>query len=124
MLDEILRDLIDAVPGARGAVFCDPEGETISSVGASGRTDQEKLDDYDLRVAGAQFATPLHLAMKNSGEVLGEFLECTIAGGREKILIHMLPEHYYVVLCLAPESLIGCGLHHLRTAAELLRSEI
>jgi predicted regulator of Ras-like GTPase activity (Roadblock/LC7/MglB family) len=123
MLDDILRDLIDRIPGARGAIFCDSQGESVSAVGASGRTDVWCLNDYDLRCAGAQFATPLGLALDNATD-LGPLELCTIAGGREKLVIAMLPDRYYVVVCLEPDALTGRAVHHLRLAAELLGSEI
>ena len=124
MFDVLLRELIRTVPGARGAVFCDYDGETVTSVGASGKMDHEPMDDFNLRVAGAQFATALILASEKSDSAMGSPRECIIHGKREKLVIHMLPDHYYLVLCLEPNALTGPGLFHVRDAAKVLAAEI
>ena len=123
MFDEMLRELIDAVPGARGAVFCAPDGEAVSCVGASGRSDGGERNDFDLRVAGAQLALPLDLAQPE-GASIGPVREFVIIAAREKMLVHMLPERYYIVLCLHPEALVGRGLLFLRSIAERVAVEI
>lgn len=124
MFDAILRELLTKVPGARGAVFCDYEGETVVSVGTSGATDHEVRDDYNLRVAGAQFATPLISADERKDSAMGRPRECVISGEREKLVVHMLPDHYYLILCLDPGALVGRSLVHVREVAEVLAKEI
>ena len=123
MFDVILKELIDSVPGARGAVFCDPLGETVNAVGASGRTAPHEQDDFDLRVAGAQLATPLELAARDN-EHVGPILEATITGPRETLLVHLLKDGYYLVLCLEPRALSGLGRHRLRQVAARVDAEI
>lgn len=124
MYDEILRALIDAVPGARGAVFCDSMGESVNSVGASGRSDPARLNDFDLRVAGAQLATPIDLALRRSAGNLGKIAEFQISGPHETLLVQVLPEGFYVVLCLEPGALVARGRFELGRTAERLAREI
>jgi hypothetical protein len=124
MFDVILRELIDATPGARGAVFCDREGETVNSVGASGQTNPELLNDYDLRVAGAQLATPIDLALTNARESMGLLQECVIHGPRETLLVSVLPDGYYIVLCMEPGALTSRAMFRLRGAAKRVVEEI
>lgn len=124
MFDVILRELIEATPGARGAVFCDSEGETVNSVGASGHRNPNKLDDYDLRVAGAQLATPIDLTLANATETIGSLRECVIHGPQETLLVHILPDGYYLVLCLEPGSLTALAMHRLRHTAKRVAVEI
>ena len=124
MFDVILRELMDAVPGTRGIVFCDSQGETVNSVGASGREAPELLYDFDLRVAGAQLAEPLDSAQANSKDTLGQVRECVIAGGRETMLIHTLPDGYYLLMCLDPGALVSRAMQHVRHAAKLVSVEM
>lgn len=124
MFDAMLRELMDSVPGARGVIFCDPEGETVSAVGASGRHDRENLNDYDLRVTAAQLAGPLEQALSNAVVAIGELQECIITGKKEKLVVHMLKQRYFLVLCLEPTALTGQALHLLRPVANKISEEI
>jgi hypothetical protein len=124
MFDAMLRELIDRVPGARGVIFCDPEGETVSCVGASGRHDKENLDDYDLKVTGAQLAGPLEQVILNASVAMGRMSDCVITGAKEKLVVHMLPQRYFLVLCLEPHALAARGLHHLQVTAVKIAEEI
>lgn len=124
MFDSILQSLVESVPGARGAVFCDGEGETVQCVGASGRADPGSRDDYELRVAAAQLAEPLDVACGRATELLGQPEEFCIRGRRETLLVRMLPDGYYLLLCLAPEAVTAVGLRQLREAAVLVQREM
>lgn len=115
---------MDSVPGTRGIVFCDSQGETVNSLGASGRHAPDLLYDYDLRVAGAQLAEPLDLAQANASETLGMLRECVIAGGSEILLIHTLPDGYYLLMCLQPGALVSRAMQSLRHTAKLVAVEM
>lgn len=124
MFDDLLRSLVASVPGARGAVFCDGEGEAVSAIGASGRREPEATGDFDLRVAGAQLATPLELAKRHGQAAIGAPCELVITGARETLLVKMLPDDYYLVVCLEPGALAARGLQRLRAVAEIVAREI
>lgn len=124
MFDTILKALVKSVPGARGAVFCDGEGETVRCVGASGRAALDSTDDYELRVAGAQLAEPLDIARGRATELLGNPVELCVRGRHETLLVRTLPDGYYLVLCLAPNALPAVGLARLREAAMRVRREM
>lgn len=121
MFETILSELVRAVPGARGAIFCDREGETIVSVGASGRDEPEAEDDYDLRITGAQLAPNL---AEVSNAPFGPPEELRIRGSREHLLVRTLPEGYYLVLCLAPATVVSRASYHLRRAGRQVLSEM
>ena len=70
-----------------------------------------------MRVAGAQLATPLDLALTNGRDSIGTLRECVIYGGRESLLVHMLPDGYYIVLCMEPGALTSRAMHQLRSVA-------
>lgn len=123
MFDVILQELITAVPGARGAVFCDALGESVNAVGASGRSAPDASNDFDLRIAGAQLATPLELSMQHN-EHLGPITEVTITGPHESLLVRQLQDGYYIVLCLEPGAIPGLGWYRLRQAAQRVIAEM
>ena len=114
---------MDAVPGARGAVFCDAQGEAVSSVGASGRESPETLDDYELRVTGAQLATPLD-QVEQAREHLGAARELVVRGPGETLVVQLLKDGYYLVVCLAPSALAARALPPSRTLASRLTTEL
>ena len=123
MYDGMLRALVASVPGARGAVFCDPEGEAVSSVGASGRTSPESLDDFDLKVTGAQLATPLE-RVEQARDDLGALREMVVRGKKETLVVHSLKDGYYLVVCLAPSALASRALPASRKLASRLVADI
>jgi hypothetical protein len=120
MYDELLRALVDAVPGARGAVFCDSTGESVNAVGSSGRRAPGRRNDFDLRVAAAQLAPPVDRALQH----LGALRELQVTGASETLLVNVLPEGYFVVLCLEPGALTARGWRQLRLAAGRLALEL
>jgi hypothetical protein len=124
VFDVILRELMESVPGTRGIVFCDSQGETVNSLGASGRDAPGLLYDFDLRVAGAQLAEPLDLAQANARETLGSVRECVISGGSEIMLVHTLPDGYYLLMCLQPGALVARAMQHLRHTAKRVAVEM
>jgi predicted regulator of Ras-like GTPase activity (Roadblock/LC7/MglB family) len=124
MFDVFLQELIDAVPGARGAVFCDPEGETVTAIGATGRSDRDQVNDFDLRVLGAQFATPVYLTQRAAEPTWGALRECVVTGKNELLLLHMLPQRYFLILCLEPQALRARGMQQLRSMAARIAAEM
>lgn len=123
MYESLLRELLDRVPGARGAVFCDEFGEAVQALGTSGRSAPFEVDDYDLKVAGAQLAEPLDVVGTTVRE-MGRVRECTIRGERETLLVHTLPDRYYLVLCLAPHASAAVARERMRDVAAKLAREI
>lgn len=124
IFDPMLRVILDEVPGARGAVFCDSLGEAVNSVGASGRESPRTLDDFDLRVAGAQLAVPVDQILRHATEDLGTLQELIVRGPRETLLVHYLKDGYFLVVCLAPGALPSQGMAALRRVAARVLVEI
>ena len=123
MFEATLRPLL-SLPGARGVVFCDETGETVQAFGASGRSAPEEADDFELRVTGAQFATPIDEVIHKARENLGVLREVLLRGTGESLLVHVLPDGYYLILVLSPEALTGPAFFMLRTVARQVATEI
>lgn len=112
----MLSSLVERAPGARGAVFCDYEGEFVALV-----VRDPLLSEYDLKVFGAQLAAAWldlenHSTERGAGGIVELRLGC--AGGT--LLCRALRDGYYVVLVIEsgrPSAHAAFELCH--TAAEI-----
>ena len=113
----MLSSLVERAPGARGAVFCDFEGEFVELV-----VNDPALTEYDMKIFGAQMAAAwLNLQNGSSERGAGgiEELRLNCSGGT--LICRGLRDGYYVVLLVAqgkPSGLAAFELQH--TAAELI----
>ena len=114
---ELLAKLVEGVPGARGAIVADWEGEAVDHAGL--------MDDYELKVVGAHKGVILN----NLREVVrrldgGRLEELAIATERTQTLVLPLTEEYFLVLSLGREAALGRALFEARRCAARLRAEI
>ena len=96
----MLTSLVERVSGARGAVFCDHEGESVEVV-----IRDAALSEYEMKVVGAQLASvwaDLTASARERGA--GAIIELRLGCSAGTLLWRSLPEGYYVVL------LIGMGV--------------
>jgi deoxyribodipyrimidine photolyase-like uncharacterized protein len=110
-------------PGARGAVFCDPLGECVNCVGAAGRKSPGTVDDFELRVTGAQLATAIDDALSKAVHSIGTAQELVVRGRFETLLVHVLKDGYFLVVCLEPDALASRAMQALRGTAQRLMQE-
>ena len=93
----VLTTLVARAPGARGAIFCDHEGESVELAVRGGG-----LSEYDMKVLGAQLASAwLSLQGNSSGCGAGGIVELRLWCGEGTLLIRSLRDGYYVVLLVA-----------------------
>ena len=116
----LLKDLVERAPGARGAVFCDHEGEFVHLV-----IQDQRLTDYDMRCYGAHLAaTWLNLdagsTLWGAGGLLELKIDCT--GG--SLLCRALRDGYYLVLLLAHGAATGPAAFEMRRVAEAVAREL
>lgn len=115
----LLTSLVGRAPGARGAVFCDYEGEFVELV-----VRDPALSEYELKVFGAQLAATwlsLHenATERGAGGVVELRLGCT--GGT--LLCRTLRDGYYVVLVVEGGKPVAHAAFELgHTAAALARA--
>lgn len=105
----VLRELCSSVPGARGAVFVDYEGESVQRAVLD-----ETLSAYDLDVAGAH-AAPILAAAAGACRFL------RLHGVEGCTYIHAVKDDYSVVLITRPDVLTAQATWRLRRAAVRLR---
>jgi len=116
----MLTALVGRVPGARGAVFCDHEGESVELVVAD-----SAISEYEMKVYGAQMAAPWmsgQALAKESGA--GPLLELQANCAAGSLLCRALPDGYYVVLLLRAKAPAAPASFELRAAAEMISREI
>jgi hypothetical protein len=100
-----LRELVLRTKGARGAVFCDGEGESIGlAVAEPPPAGCEGLSEYDLQLTGAQVASAwLSLDAGSVERGAGKAVELQLRCDKGWLLCRALREDYYLVLVLAPD---------------------
>ncbi|MGZ6143390.1 MAG: hypothetical protein ACXWLM_08625 [Myxococcales bacterium] len=112
----MLSSLVERAPGARGAVFCDFEGEFVELV-----VRDPELSEYDMKVFGAQMAAAwLNLQTHGTQHGAGGIVEMRLGCSGGTLLCRSLRDGYYVVLLIAqgiPSALAAFELQH--AAAEL-----
>ena len=103
---ELLGALVAGVPGARGAIFCDYEGESVDLfVAAPQPPGCGPLSVYDLKLCGAQLTavwTMLQECSKANGA--GRLDALRLAAEHGTLLCHAAKQGYYVTLLLAPRA--------------------
>lgn len=115
-----LSSLVERAPGARGAVFCDYEGEFVDLV-----VRDPTLSAYDMRIFGAQLAAAwLTLQNNSSQRGAGGMVEMRLGCAGGTLLCRALRDGYYVVLLIAqgtPSAVAAFELQHaaLEIAAQL-----
>jgi hypothetical protein len=115
----MLTALVERAPGARGAIFCDYEGESVELV-----LRDAQLSEYDMKVFGAQLAsvwTGLQTTAMENGA--GSILELAVGCASGTLLCRSLPDGYYVVLLVGRRSTSAAAAFALRaTAAEIAKA--
>jgi predicted regulator of Ras-like GTPase activity (Roadblock/LC7/MglB family) len=116
----MLATLVKRVSKARGAVFCDQEGESVELV-----IHDDSLSEYELKVVGAQLAA-VWVALQDSARDrgAGALLELQVGCGAGSLLCRALPDGYYVVLLVGQGGSGASAAFALRSAANQIASEL
>jgi predicted regulator of Ras-like GTPase activity (Roadblock/LC7/MglB family) len=115
---EILRALVERVPGAVGAIFADWEGESIDHFAA--------LPPFEIRLIGAYWGIVLgqtveRLARAGGGAVEELLVECEEA----VVLVRPVTSRYYVVLQGTRSGIhLGTARRELKHSAATLIGEV
>ncbi|HEY6910563.1 MAG TPA: roadblock/LC7 domain-containing protein [Myxococcales bacterium] len=115
-----LTTLVERARGARGAIFCDQEGESVELV-----VRDRALSEYDMKVFGAQLAAVWLDLQANSRECgAGGIVELRLWCEEGTLLCRSLPEGYYVVLLVAKGAPSAPAAFLLRNAAGEMAREM
>jgi len=113
----LLQEMLDRLPGARGAIIADWEGEAVDQVA--------RIDDFEIKVLGAHkgiILSRLREALQRLDG--GELEEVLIQYQNAKVLIVPLNEDYFLVLTIDTHEMVGKAAFELRRCAARLRQEI
>ena len=113
----LLTTLVEAVPGASGAILADWEGEAVEQ--------HSLLDPYEMKVTAAHWGILL-TRLKGLHEKFstGVVHESVISTDKQYVIIGALGDDYFLVMTLNRDALPLLALRSFRETAELLKKEI
>src|SRR5262245_4318646 len=119
MFGDILKQILDKVEGAIGALIMGLDGIAI---------EQQIIDPehYDSRLSmiAAAYATLLRNSMRTSNDVgVGQLQEMSIISGNMILVIKLINPEYFLLIALDSEGNIGRARFELRKAQLLLEEE-
>ena len=113
----VLKELVNSVPGANGAIIADWEGEAVDQVGS--------MDAYDLRLVGAHKGIILGNMRTMLGRIGNDELQEVIISTRDtQTLVVPITTDYFLVLTGCRSQLLGRARFAARRCVNLLKKEI
>ncbi|HVN74992.1 MAG TPA: roadblock/LC7 domain-containing protein [Thermoanaerobaculaceae bacterium] len=114
----LLNNLLVDVPGAQGAIFLDPEGESVEFV-------SRQATPYELKLEGAYHGIFLRQAARLANLMGAGGLErLSIGGTKMHVMSRALKDGYYVVLVMDPGSSVAVAGAALAKSSEAFNREI
>jgi predicted regulator of Ras-like GTPase activity (Roadblock/LC7/MglB family) len=113
----LLAQLIASVPGARGAIVTDWEGEAVDQVGL--------MDTYDLQVMGAHKGVVLQSLGRVASRLGNDRLtELVITTSRVQTLVLPVTSEYFLLLACDRNGTLGRARFEARRCLQALHREI
>lgn len=113
----ILERVVNELPGARGAVFVDWEGEAVDQFSHMSHT--------GIRLVGAHWGIIYHQVKMALGKLtLGGPRELVLSFQRQYVVVRRVTDEYLVIITMARETNLGRALHLLDWAQGKLREEM
>jgi predicted regulator of Ras-like GTPase activity (Roadblock/LC7/MglB family) len=117
VFNQILAEVVRTIPGARGAIFLDWEGESVDDFSNFGNT--------NLRLLGAHWG----IVFFQASAILKRHhfsppSAISIRFTEQQVIIRRVTDEYLVLLALDPEANSGQALHLLKQAEEQLREQM
>ncbi len=111
----ILKELVDQVPHAVGAILVDWEGEAVM--------EHCHCDPYDMRFIAAHKGIILsHLNQMQSIENIGAIEDVVVTASERHLIIGCINKDYSLVMSVGRSCPAALALHHFRRAiAELIK---
>jgi predicted regulator of Ras-like GTPase activity (Roadblock/LC7/MglB family) len=114
---DILKNMVERVPGAVGAVFADWEGEPVDQFA--------HIPPLDIQLVGAHWGVVWNQATTRLGRHgLGAVEELLIEGERAIVLVRSVTDRYFVVLATRRDAHLATARRELLRGAEILRGEM
>ena len=117
MFKKILKDAVEGLPGAVGAIFVDGEGESVEHFFAGA--------DYDIKLLGAHQGILLNLlATAAEGSGHGRVQGMVVSTDEARVIVQPLKDGYLLVLLLSLHCNTGVAMHAVKKTAQALVEEI
>jgi predicted regulator of Ras-like GTPase activity (Roadblock/LC7/MglB family) len=114
---DILREMVERVPGAVGAIFADWEGEAVDQFA--------HIPQLDIQLVGAHWGIVLTQATRGLERVgIGHVDELTIEAQDGMVLIRRVTDRYYVVLQAKRDAHLATARRELERSAQTLLGEM
>jgi len=115
---KILKNLVESMPGAIGAVFADYEGETVDFYSSND-------EPYQLKVIGAHNCAILNLINKAQKKVRGgDVSTVTLKMDNFSIIITPVKQGYYLLVTLKNSSMMEKACYRIKKAVKALIDEM
>ena len=116
-LDIILKNLVDRVPQAVGAILVDWEGEAVMEFC--------HCDPYDLRFIAAHKGIILaHVKEMRCAVQIGEVEDVVVTSSKGYLIIGCIDKDYSLVMNIERSCPVALPLYHFRLAVDELKKEI
>ncbi len=114
---ETLKELVESVPGASGAILADWEGEAVEQYCY--------FDEFEMKVIGAHKGIILsQLRELHARYPLGELQDIVITTEEQHHVIHTVGPDYVLVMTMKRAALPARAVQGLRRVAHLFAKEI
>lgn len=114
---DILKGMVERVPGAVGAIFADWDGEAVDQFA--------HIPELDIKIAGAHWGVVLTLATESLKRAsLGAIDELWIEGDHALVLVRRVTDRYYVVLTTGRATHLATARRELLRTTEHLKGEM
>ncbi len=113
----MLRELVESIPGASGAILADWEGEAVEQYSL--------FDEFEMKVIGAHKGIILgRLRKLHAGMALGDVEDLVITTGTQRHIVAPVGPDYVVVLTMVRTAVPALARRGVRSAVNLLNKEI
>ena len=113
----LLTKLVEAVPGASGAILADWEGESVEQFSLG--------DPFEMKVTAAHWGIVLTLLKGLHAKYsTGPVREAVISTDQQHVIVGTLGDDYALVMTMNQSALPLAALHSFRETAGLLMKEI
>jgi predicted regulator of Ras-like GTPase activity (Roadblock/LC7/MglB family) len=114
---DILKNLVERVPGALGAIFADWEGEMVDQFA--------HVPAIEIQLAGAHWGVVLTQSSRHISALgFGAVQELTVEGEQATVMIRSVTDRYFVVLTAKRDVHLGTALRELERGARTLLGEM
>lgn len=113
----ILKNLVERIDGAQGAILLDWEGEAVEQYAV--------ISDYEIKFLGAHMGILLYNLSKRLKKELGDddVLGITIDTENKRFAIFPVDKDYYVVIALSKDTVFGLVRHEIEATIKAIKKE-